>query len=169
MDRKYVLSTLTPLVLVLLVTSILVFSLVFISSISSAIDRMIVLLGSSSLVSESRIDKSFLPSGSHIDEVRRGEGILYSENSESLVYMKGVDEDYFNEERRIGLNLSIGSFEGNWILLSKNLASALGVAQGEKMTLLLYQDDIGRTRPFLVTVSGVFDSGYAQLDRYLDD
>lgn len=167
MDRKYVLSTLTPLVLVLLVTSILVFSLVFISSISSAIDRMIVLLGSSSLVSESRIDKSFLPSGSHIDEVRRGEGILYSENSESLVYMKGVDEDYFNEERRIGLNLSIGFFEGNWILLSKNLASALGVAQGEKMTLLLYQDDIGRTRPFLVTVSGVFDSGYAQLDRYL--
>ncbi|MBQ2258793.1 MAG: hypothetical protein II339_00875, partial [Spirochaetales bacterium] len=36
-----------------------------------------------------------------------------------------------------------------------------------RLTLLLYEEDKNRTRPLLMTIKGVFDSGYAQLDKYL--
>ena len=35
------------------------------------------------------------------------------------------------------------------------------------MTLMVYEEEKNRARPVLVTVTGIFDSGYAQLDRYL--
>lgn len=167
MDLRYVLSSATPLLIVFLISSILVFASVFISSISSAIDRIIVLLGSSSLTTTSAIPYEVLPDGAYVDEVRRGEGILYSANGESLVYLKGVDEGYFNIERKEGLRLETAVFEDNWIVISSNLAKVLDVGIGNRMTLLLYEEEKGRTRPFLLTVVGIFDSGYAQLDRYL--
>ena len=167
MDIHYILSRATPLLLVFLITSVLVFSLIFISSISKAIDRMIVLLGSGSLSFNEEVDYSLLPENSFFDPVKRGQGILFSSNGESLVYLKGVEDSYFNNERANGLKLSARDFDKNWIILSKNLASALSVNIGDRMTLLLYESEKGRTKPVLVNISGIFDSGYSQLDRYL--
>ncbi len=167
MDKSYILASITPLLLVFLITAVLTFSLVFISSLSTAIDRMIVLLGSSSLSFSEEVPQELLPENSTLDLVKRGEGILYSEDSESLVYIKGVEESFFTPERSIGLRFTGKAFEGNWIVLSSNLAEALGVAIDDRMTLLLYDTENSRTRPFLMTVCGIFDSGYAQLDRYL--
>lgn len=167
MGFHYTISSVTPLLLIFLITIVLVFSLVFITSISSAIDRMIVLLGSGSIYSKDEIPLSLLPEESSVDYVKKGEGILYSEDGESIVYLKGVDEEYFSPERVSGLRLDATSFENNWIILSSTLADSISVSPGDKMTLLLYEKERGRTRPFLVEIVGIFDSGYAQLDRYM--
>ena len=167
MGAEYVLSTFTPLILVFLITTILVFALVFIFSMSSAIDRMIALLGSGSLSSDVYVDPSLLPDNSSVDEVMHSEGIFYSANGESIVYIRGVGEDYFNQERVKGLRLEVGEYKKNWVVLSSNLAKSLDCKIGDKMTMLLYEEEKGRTRPYLVNVIGIFDSGYAQIDRYM--
>lgn len=167
MGWRYKVSVITPFFLIIIITSVLVFSLVFINSMSSAIERMIVLLGPGSLSSQSSIPSEFLPEGSSVDSVRYGEGIFYSEHGESIGYIKGVDPSYFNQERIDGLNLEQECFDGNWVMLSSNLASRLGVSIGDRMTLLVYEEGKNRTRPFLVSVCGIFSSGYAQLDKYM--
>ena len=55
----------------------------------------------------------------------------------------------------------------NPIYISKTLALRLKLDFGDTMTLMLYETEKNRARPVLVTVKGIFDSGYAQLDRYL--
>lgn len=167
MSLRYKLSVITPFLLIIIITAILVFSLVFISSMSSSIERMIVLLGSGSLSSDVYVSPELLPPSSSVDGVKYGEGIFYSENGESIGYIKGVDESYFSPERLDGLNGDIDSLDGNWVVLSENLAKSLSVSKGDKMTLLIYEEGKNRTRPYLVRVEGIFSSGYAQLDRYM--
>ena len=55
----------------------------------------------------------------------------------------------------------------NEIIVSSTLASALSLSIGDRLTLLLYEKDEGRARPVLMTVKGIYSSGYAQLDKYL--
>ena len=168
MGWRYILSTFTPLLIVFLIVAILSFSITFIISFSDAIDRMIVLLGSGSLNSYEDIPSSLLPSGSRVDYVKTGEGILYGENGESLSYLKGFDSGYFNGERGEKLKLEADeSAKGNTLYISSSLSRSMGLSIGDRLTLLLYENENNRTRPVLMTVKGIFDSGYAQLDKYL--
>ena len=61
MGFKYLLSSITPLILVFLIVGILSFSLTFIISFSDAIDRMIVILGSGSISTYEEVPLSMLP------------------------------------------------------------------------------------------------------------
>ena len=168
MGLKYILSSFTPLLLVFLIVAILAFSITFIISFSDAIDRMIVLLGSGSLSSSEEIQLDLLPQGSFIDYTKRGEGILYGENGENLAYLKGFDSGYFDGERGLKLKLEADdSLSGNTLYISSSLSRNMDLAIGDKLTLLLYEEEQNRTRPVLMTVKGIFDSGYAQLDKYM--
>lgn len=168
MGIRYLLSSLTPLLLVFLIVSILSFSITFIASFSDAIDRMIVILGSGSILTQSEVDTKDLPEGSSVDYVKTGEGILYGENGESLVYLKGFDTGYFDGERGEKIKLySDPDIKGNTIYISSSLSRLMDLDILDRMTLLLYEKDKDRTRPVLMTVKGIFDSGYAQLDKYL--
>ena len=168
MGLKYILSSFTPLLLVFLIVAILAFSITFIISFSDAIDRMIVLLGSGSLSSTEDIQLDMLPLGSFVDYTKRGEGILYGENGENLAYLKGFDSGYFDGERGLKLKLEADdSLSGNTLYISSSLARGMDLAIGDKLTLLLYEEEKNRTRPVLMTVKGIFDSGYAQLDKYM--
>lgn len=168
MGFRYLLSSITPLILIFLIVGILSFALTFIVSFSDAIDRMIVLLGSGSLSSYEEVSLDMLPAGSRVDYVKSGEGILYSENGESLAYLKGFDEGYFDGERGEKMKLVEDvSLKGNTLYISASLSRDLSLNIGDRLTLLLYEEDKNRTRPLLMTVKGIFDSGYAQLDKYL--
>ncbi|MBQ2259450.1 MAG: hypothetical protein II339_04205, partial [Spirochaetales bacterium] len=119
MGFKYLLSSITPLILVFLIVGVLSFSLTFIISFSDAIDRMIVILGSGSISTYEEVPLSMLPEGSSVDYVKTGEGILYSENGESLAYLKGFDEGYFDSERGSAMNLvEDASLNGNTLYVS---------------------------------------------------
>ena len=168
MKPRYILSHYAPSLIVFLIVMTLVFVMVFISSMTGAIERMIVLLGCGSFTTEEYIDVSEYD-GARIDEVKEGDGILYSSGGKSLVHLKGVDlEEYFSGERGDGMKLEKTDEEyRNGIIVSSTLASALSLSIGDRLTLLLYEKDEERARPVLMTVKGIYSSGYAQLDKYL--
>ncbi len=168
MSPGYVARHYFPSLIVFLIVLTLTFVMVFISSMTGAIDRMIVLLGCGSIETETIVDVSSYD-GAVIDEVKTGDGILYAESGKSLVHLKGVDiAQYFAGERKDGMKLVLSdeSYK-NEIIISSSLASILELETGDQMTLLLYETDKGRARPVLMTVKGIYSSGYAQLDRYL--
>ena len=168
MKIRYILSHYAPSLIVFLIVMTLSFVMVFISSMTGAIERMIVLLGCSSVESEAYVDVSGYRNA-RTDEVKTGDGILYASSGRSLVHLKGVNiEEYFSGERGKGMKLTLSdeSFR-NEIIISSTLASSLDLAVGDQMTLLLYETEKGRARPLLMTVKGIYSSGYAQLDRYL--
>ena len=167
MGVKWTLNSLVPALLVVLITALLVFAMVFISSMTTAIDRMIVMLGSGNIVSYDDCDISSWKSAEKF-HVTSASGVVFSDNGKSLVNLKGIEEGYFDGERGETLKLEEMDLEGrNPIYISKTLALRLKLDFGDTMTLMLYETEKNRARPVLVTVKGIFDSGYAQLDRYL--
>lgn len=167
MGVKWTLSSLLPALLIFLITAVLVFAMVFISSMTTAIDRMIIMLGSSSIVTEEEVDVSSW-SGASINKTREGEGVVFTEEGKSIIRLKGVNESYLQGEREEALKIvRSGEEVKNAIIVSTTLARKLNLELGSSMTMMLYEKDKNRTRPLLMTVTGIFDSGYAQLDRYL--
>ncbi len=168
MSFSYMARHYLPSLIVFIIVMTLTFVMVFIASMTNAIDRMIVLLGCGSIATEEKVDVSSFD-GATIDEVKEGDGILYAESAKSLVHLKGVDiASYFSLERGEGMRLALSdeSYK-NEIIISESLASLLKLEAGDQMTLLLYETEKGRARPLLMTVKGIYSSGYAQLDRYL--
>ena len=167
MGVKWTLSSLLPALLIFLITAVLVFAMVFISSMTTAIDRMIVMLGSSSIVTGEEVDVSSW-SGASINKTREGEGVVFTEEGKSIIRLKGVSESYLQGEREEALKIvRSGEEVKNAIIVSTTLARKLNLELGSSMTMMLYEKEKNRTRPILMTVTGIFDSGYAQLDRYL--
>ncbi len=167
MGVKWTLSSLLPALLIFLITAVLVFAMVFISSMTTAIDRMIIMLGSSSIVMGEEVDVSSW-SGASINKTREGEGVVFTEEGKSIIRLKGVNESYLQGEREEALKIvRSGEEVKNAIIVSTTLARKLNLELGSSMTMMLYEKEKNRTRPILMTVTGIFDSGYAQLDRYL--
>lgn len=167
MGVKWTLSSLLPALLIFLITAVLVFAMVFISSMTTAIDRMIIMLGSSSIVTGEEVDVSSW-SGASINKTREGEGVVFTDEGKSIIRLKGVNESYLQGEREEALKIvRSGEEVKNAIIVSTTLARKLNLELGSSMTMMLYEKDKNRTRPILMTVTGIFDSGYAQLDRYL--
>ena len=167
MGVKWTLNSLVPALLIVLITALLVFAMVFISSMTTAIDRMIVMLGSGNIVLYDDCDISGWD-GAYKYHVNTSSGVVFSDNGKSLVNIKGIEDGYFYGERGETLKLStIESTARNPIIVSKTLAERMKLDFGDTMTLMVYEEEKNRARPVLVTVTGIFDSGYAQLDRYL--
>lgn len=167
MGVKWTLNSLVPALLIVLITALLVFAMVFISSMTTAIDRMIVMLGSGNIVLYDDYDISGWD-GAYKYHVNTSSGVVFSDNGKSLVNIKGIEDGYFYGERGETLKLStIESTARNPIIVSKTLAERMKLDFGDTMTLMVYEEEKNRARPVLVTVTGIFDSGYAQLDRYL--
>ena len=167
MGVKWTLNSLVPALLIVLITALLVFAMVFISSMTTAIDRMIVMLGSGNIVLYDDYDISGWD-GAYKYHVNTSSGVVFSDNGKSLVNIKGIEDGYFYGERGETLKLStIESTARNPIIVSKALAERMKLDFGDTMTLMVYEEEKNRARPVLVTVTGIFDSGYAQLDRYL--
>ena len=167
MGVKWTLSSLLPALLIFLITAVLVFAMVFISSMTTAIDRMIIMLGSSNIVTGEEVDVSSW-SGASINKTREGEGVVFTEEGKSIIRLKGVNESYLQGEREEALKIvRSGEEVKNAIIVSTTLARKLNLELGSSMTMMLYEKEKNRTRPILMTVTGIFDSGYAQLDRYL--
>ena len=167
MGVKWTISSLLPALLIFLITAVLVFAMVFISSMTTAIDRMIIMLGSSSIVTGEEVDVSSW-SGASINKTREGEGVVFTEEGKSIIRLKGVNESYLQGEREEALKIvRSGEEVKNAIIVSTTLARKLNLELGSSMTMMLYEKEKNRTRPILMTVTGISDSGYAQLDRYL--
>lgn len=168
MGPGYILRSFLPLAIIFLITAILVFAMIFISSVSDRIDRMLEVLGSGSIYAYAPFDGSLLPAGAEIAEVVDIEALLYAKGGERAVIAKGVDDGYLAGMR--GKELGIGRIDAslrNPIVVSSSLADELGLVPGDRLTMMVYEKESGRTRPLLATVAAVFDSVYPQLDSRL--
>ena len=167
-DRKT--AFLLPMLMILLISAVLVFALVFIQSVSGTIERMLTILGRGSVFVESQDmpDSSFLPEGVEVTPSRILEGLVYSGQGEGAAVIHAVGPGYFDgmHGRELGIVI-LDEDVLNPAVVSSSFADKLSVGIGDRMTLLLYEADKDRTRPLLLTVSGIFPSVYPQLDSSL--
>ena len=167
-DRKT--AFLLPMLMILLISAVLVFALVFIQSVSGTIERMLAILGRGSVFVESQDMpySPFLPEGAEVTPSRILEGLVYSGQGEGAAVIHAVGPGYFDGMRGRELGIVIPDEDVlNPAVVSSSFADKLSVGIGDRMTLLLYETDKGRTRPLLLTVSGIFPSVYPQLDSSL--
>ena len=167
-DRKA--AFILPMLMILLISAVLVFALIFIQSVSGTIERMLELLGRGTILvkQENPPDQSILPPGAEISPSRMLEGLVYSEDAEGAAFIHAVGPGYFDGMR--GRELDADIIEGdalNPVVISSAVSDRFSVGIGDRMTLLLYEEDKDRTRPLLLTVSGIFPSVYPQLDSSL--
>ena len=168
MGRRYVRSSLYPLLIITIITAILVFSIIFITSLSARIDRMLEIFGRGSIYSYAPFDESLLPPDAECFMTNQSEALMYAEKGNRAVIVKGVEDGYFNGMRSEELEIiSSGEDALNPVIVSSALASEFSLSLGSRFTLLIYERDKERTRPVLVTVEGIFSSVYPQLDNRL--
>ncbi len=166
MSFRYKVTSLLPLLILILVTASLSFALAFISSLSERIDRMIAIMGSGSVYALSD-PADFIKEG-EVAAVRNGNALMYTEHGEAALAVKGVETSYFSGMR--GDEVDVVMLEEdvlNPVILSSSLSSSLSLAIGDRFTLLVWDEENGRTRPYLCTVGGIFSSVYPQLDSHL--
>ena len=166
MPGSYIASALMPLVIIFLISAVLSFSIVFITSVSARIDRMLQVLGSGSIASAAVPET--LPESAEVSLSCTSECLLYSADGTSAAVVKGVMDGYFSGYRGEELEIEWTGTDGmlNPSVVSSSLASSLGLEPGDRLTMMA-MDTEGRARPYLLTVSGIFRSVYPQLDGHL--
>lgn len=166
MPLSYKLRVLSPAVLIVLVSLVLNFSLIFIISMSQGIENLLIYLGSGNIMVMGKMEEGEAFS---TYETRYSGSLAFSESSSSPMYLKGVDfSSYFTKERRDVLHLEYEAFDAlNPVILSKELSSRLSLDISDRFSVLIYDDNAKRTRPLLLTVAGTYDSGYMEFDSAL--
>ena len=166
MPLSYKLRVLSPAVLIVLVSLVLNFSLIFIISMSQGIENLLIYLGSGNIMVKGKMDES--EAFSTYETCYSG-SLAFSESSSSPMYLKGVDfSSYFTKERRDVLHLEYEALDAlNPVILSKELSSRLSLDISDRFSVLIYDDNAKRTRPLLLTVAGTYDSGYMEFDSTL--
>jgi len=92
--------------------------------------------------------------------------LLCSENCNLPLQIKGVNKSYFNEER-----LSYIDIEGekdsilDGIVISKSVADNLSLKIGDKVAAIIISENNGKTHPVMTVVSGLYSTGYKELDN----
>ena len=103
MPLSYKLRVLSPAVLIVLVSLVLNFSLIFIISMSQGIENLLIYLGSGNIMVMGKMEEGEAFS---TYETRYSGSLAFSESSSSPMYLKGVDfSSYFTKERRDVLHL----------------------------------------------------------------
>lgn len=166
---RWKIRTALSTLLLLAVTALLSFAVVFIFSMADGLDNVLQLLGSGTLVSYDEIEPSLLPPQSYVNEVKTTQALCYSLDESALVTVKGVDDDYFFSERRDALNLDLidnpTTLDG--IIISRILASELSVEAGDNLALMIYDADMERIRPVYLFIEGTYSTGYSEFDSSL--
>ena len=107
-----------------------------------------------------------------IDEVTTGYALMYSSTNTCSIMIKGVDEQYFNQQRMSQIKIETSNTDSKsnvkGICISKTTAKKLGVTIGDRVALMVVPDNPDKVlRPVLVRIDGLFSSGYDQLDQYI--
>ncbi|MBR6084788.1 MAG: ABC transporter permease [Spirochaetales bacterium] len=109
------------------------------------------------------------------DEVVTGYALMYSATGTGNVIVKGIGEDYFNENRLDQITFlaeygskSVESSNLRGISISRSTARKLNVEIGDNVALMIVPDNPDKVlRPILCRIDNIFYSGYDQLDSLL--
>ncbi|MCR4676495.1 MAG: FtsX-like permease family protein [Sphaerochaetaceae bacterium] len=161
-------------ILIALVTSPLVFALIFSESMMNGITEKYICLSDGHIQtsqSTENIPEEMIYSS---DKVLSANVLIYSSTETSPLYVKGVEKSYFNERRNSQMHIleerkeGEGSSNLGGITISRYTAQKLGVSVGDKVALMIVPEDTSKTiRPVLAVVDKIFYTGYDTLDKLL--
>ena len=95
----WIIKSYLPSLLIVFIMVVLVFALIFVSSMSKAIEDTLVYLGCGNLTTNEIIDKELLNSDEKVFSVTNASAIIASQNSTALVQLKGIQDGYFFEKK----------------------------------------------------------------------
>lgn len=146
-------------VLLLLISLLVSYGLVFVNSMIEGIRERYVLLSDGEIT----VEGSY-PGG---DEVALASALIYGSDTVLPVALKGVDDSYLQGKRNRALRtLSLSEErDAHSVILGKSLAEQLGLHLNDRALIVIA---LGSSfRPLLAKVGGIYDSGYAELDANL--
>lgn len=149
-----------------LVTTALIFSK---SMIVGMQDRLINLTsGHLTVYTPEEIGKNFGKSELDSYRVISGLCMLYTHDNSYSVIVKGIDDKYL-ENRSKYLELEKKSdIPDKSVIVSRTIATALNLEIGDKLAVLIVPDGFTKViRPDVVSVSGIYSTGYAEIDDKL--
>ena len=155
--------------LLLFISFALAFSIVLIESMAQGLDDVLQLLGGGSVIAYDRPDDGLLESDDHVFRFQTTSALASSGTDSALVTLRGVDDDYFFPRRSRALDLETidnpTSLEG--VTISRMLAEHLAVDAGDRIAMMVYDASIGRVRPVLLFIEGIYSTGYGEYDEVL--
>jgi len=160
------------MLLISVVVAALVFAQLFVVSMSRGIANKYALLGNGHLQVHEIADTA-IPELENIVDVQlvaQTYSLIYSPSKNLMVRLKGVRSSYFNEMRKAELTFLDTPLDAKGsslpqILLSRSIADKLEVAQGDRVALMMINDN--SLRPQLCIVGNLYDTGYKELDENL--
>jgi len=107
-----------------------------------------------------------------MDRTVVGYALMYSSSETASVMIKGVEDDYFNQKRMGQLTITRLDPELrsnlNGIIVGSSAASHLGIKVGDRVALMVVPDtEQGVLRPVMLQVTGIYSTGYGQIDNQL--
>ena len=160
------------ILLISIVVGSLVFAQMFVVSMSNGIANKYALLGNGH-IQVHEPEGVEIPPNEYISDVQlvaQAFALVYSPTKNQMVRLKGVGPTYFNERRLGELTMLNTELDGNsstlpQVLISKSLANLLSVGQGDRIALMMINNNT--LRPQLVIIKNLYDSGYKELDEQL--
>lgn len=146
-------------VLLLLISLLVSYGLVFVNSMVEGIQQRYVMLGDGEITIQGAY-----PEG---EQVVLASALIYGTDAVKPIALKGVGAGYFSDERKAALrSLSFaGEQDAHSVTLGRTLATELGLRLGDRaLVVIAFEDSF---RPVLCKVGGIYDSGYAELDANL--
>ena len=136
------------------------------SMISGMEDRLVNLSSGHLLIYDSDDIQSEAEFSSY--KVVNGFVMLYSKDGNCSVAVKGISDGYL-EPREKYITCIRQDVEGfKKIIISKNISEKLLLSIGDKVAMLIVPDKSSKAvRPDIAVVSGIYDSGYAEIDDNL--
>ena len=143
---SWIIKSYLPSLLIVFIMVVLVFALIFVSSMSKAIEDTLVYLGSGNITAYSSLEDIVFKEDEKVFEVSSASAMIASSSSTALINLKGVGSDYFFEEKVDKLNLETveNNTTLNSVYLSKTIANSLNVDLGDKVSVLIFDKEAGR-------------------------
>ena len=166
---SWIVKSYLPALLIVFIMMILVFALIFVSSMSKAIEDTLVYLGCGNLTTTVNVDEGLLNREEKVFSVTNASAIIASHSSTALVQVKGVTDDYFFDQKSDVLKLNIidNTTTPNSVYLSKTIADSLGVTLSDRVSVLIFDEEEERARPVFCFIGGIYHSGYGEFDSHL--
>lgn len=165
-SASWCLRSYLPAMLIFFITLALAFALVFVYSVSDATEDVLRYLGSGDVTAYTRIPSAELPPDARVYTVSTSGGVAYSADGTALLSIKSVEPDYFFDERRERMDLELveNTTTLGGVIISRQIASELGVSLADRIAVMMYEEEYSRARPFYLFVEGIYSSGYAEFD-----
>lgn len=161
------------IILIALVITPVVCALILSNSMIRAMSDKYIYLSSGHLSVASSNENTFseFKEVKYSDVICSGYVMMYSQDQNTTLYVKGVSDSYFNDERMNHITINTEALEAsnlNGISISEYTATLLNLRIGDKVAMMIVPDVAGKSmRPVIVRIESIYSTGYEAIDSNL--